>query len=406
MEFNFKMRLLGYYNTDNQRMNEENFRKDDAKVLASLFDKTFANIPDNADVLFAQALRGHGVFIFRDNDYNLYAYYPYEHIARITEVRYSVNAIIKASPGYKKWFVPGEPFVIEQVYDNNVLFYDLSKNEKKIRLTEKFLYKSREDYYIKLGNSEYAIKWNGEISISEMKKLILHRWTCLDERRMKDYCGNCDGWDYSGCDMERCREDCEGCGGRRYKCNNSCFYHRHSTAIVICYIPELITEELNKAIELIKSVMNSSSEKCLDDWQYDVLCSLRDDCDFIQEYLNVDMEVIDSFRRKFSTILYLHEHKNAILVEVKVRKSDEESVSYLLPLESISVSKKVGSVLFVFKNIYMILSLNGYDCYSNANINETFSLVFDSNEVNRLMKKMKERTLRYIHIEDSKYNFG
>lgn len=152
--------------------------------------------------------------------------------------------------------------------------------------------------------------------------------------------------------------------------------------------------------------MNSSSEKCLDDWQYDVLCSLRDDCDFIQEYLNVDMEVIDSFRRKFSTILYLHEHKNAILVEVKVRKSDEESVSYLLPLESISVSKKVGSVLFVFKNIYMILSLNGYDCYSNANINETFSLVFDSNEVNRLMKKMKERTLRYIHIEDSKYNFG
>ena len=146
MEFNFKMRLLGYYNTDNQRMNEENFRKDDAKVLASLFDKTFANIPDNADVLFAQALRGHGVFIFRDNDYNLYAYYPYEHIARITEVRYSANAIIKASPGYKKWFVPGEPFVIEQVYDNNVLFYDLSKNEKKIRLTEKFLSKSREDY--------------------------------------------------------------------------------------------------------------------------------------------------------------------------------------------------------------------------------------------------------------------
>lgn len=95
MDFNFKIRLLGFYNEENQRMDEEKFKKEEAKLLAELLDKSFSEIDSDVDTSFVTALKGNGVFIFRDAKYNLYAYYPHKHLAKITEVRYNKKVIMK-----------------------------------------------------------------------------------------------------------------------------------------------------------------------------------------------------------------------------------------------------------------------------------------------------------------------
>mgnify|MGYP001194322180 CR=1 FL=1 len=49
MDFNFKIRLLGFYNEENQRMDEEKFKKEEAKLLAELLDKSFSEIDSDGD---------------------------------------------------------------------------------------------------------------------------------------------------------------------------------------------------------------------------------------------------------------------------------------------------------------------------------------------------------------------
>lgn len=107
---------------------------------------------------------------------------------------------------------------------NSITFCDLSEEWFDYNENDIFITKSKIEYFIHIKGSTYAIRWHNPIAVSELKKIIFHKWVCLDERKSSDFCGNCDGWDYSGCDMDRCREECEGCGGRRYKCNNRCFF--------------------------------------------------------------------------------------------------------------------------------------------------------------------------------------
>ena len=106
------LRLLGYYNKEGQVLNEETEQVDQAKALAELLDKTFSNIDNaNNDEAFEAALR-EGVFIMRDKDYHLFAYWPKNKVARITGVSYNRDALTPLPMEYKYWFTPGEELKI------------------------------------------------------------------------------------------------------------------------------------------------------------------------------------------------------------------------------------------------------------------------------------------------------
>ena len=113
MNYNLSMKLLGYYTGDNQFMKPETRFPDEAVVLAELFKKTF-DATFTLDVLasieekqFIEDFSGNTVFILRDYDGDLYAYYPFEGKARLSGVNYSKNTI-KFVPRYMgAWFTLG-----------------------------------------------------------------------------------------------------------------------------------------------------------------------------------------------------------------------------------------------------------------------------------------------------------
>lgn len=114
LDFDIKMRLIGYYNKPNQSMNEETVRADEAQKLAQLLGATFSQFVrnDDVDAVFKSVLKGNTIFILKGEDGNLYAYYPYKKMARLTDVRYVKRDVTPVPLKYKAWFVPGQEIVV------------------------------------------------------------------------------------------------------------------------------------------------------------------------------------------------------------------------------------------------------------------------------------------------------
>lgn len=400
--------MLGFYNEENQRMNEEKYKKEEASLLAELLDKSFSEIDLSVDTPFATALKGNGVFIFRDAKYNLYAYYPHEHLARITEVCYNKKMINEVGLNYKGWFIPGHPFIIGPTPTNMVDFCSLSGEWTSFKLDKDFVYKSWNDYFIKLGKSTYAIDYQKLIDIAELRKLILHKWIYLDERDMQNECGDCDGWDYSGCDMDRCREDCDGCGGRRYKCNNSCFKFRHKVAVAICYYSEDIEKDLSEGLKILDEIEKPHSIAADNLWeQYqDLLRLLLKDCNFIQRHFE-NIKVVNEFVKQYSSVSLLQAKRHEKNSAVEIIFSNNRS--FLISLKDISIRIEYESFLFRTRK-YGILSLEGYDSYSDALVQREIRLeeYKKKEEIEKLISKKNSGTLKCIRLiknVDDSYNY-
>lgn len=118
-------------------------------------------------------------------------------------------------------------------------------------------------YVITIAGSDFLITFNGRtfpldwseddrISIKELSDILHDPWSSVNVYSTDYGCEDCDGYDYSGCDMSRCKNDCEHCGGRRYICNNSCFYHRYNSAIKI----ETVYSEIEKDLQPVRDKMD------------------------------------------------------------------------------------------------------------------------------------------------------
>ncbi len=118
------LRLLGYYNTANQQLNEEVEEPERATQLAALLAKTFAVIDDpNDDPGFMDAINN-GVFIMRDKEARLYAYFHKEHKAKVNGVFYNRDSLVSLPLEYKYWFKPGEKLPISLMGTaNNIAAY-------------------------------------------------------------------------------------------------------------------------------------------------------------------------------------------------------------------------------------------------------------------------------------------
>jgi len=117
MNYDLTMKLLGYYNSEEQIMHEETRFPEEAVVLADLFNQTFEKTFTNEALLdiededFVMAHYGNTVFIIRDNAGDLYAYYPREKRARLSGVHYRKDTIHFCPRHICTWFKLGEKIV-------------------------------------------------------------------------------------------------------------------------------------------------------------------------------------------------------------------------------------------------------------------------------------------------------
>lgn len=123
MNYDLTMKLLGYYNSEEQIMHEETRFPEEAIVLANLFkqtfEKTFTNeaLLDIEDEDFVSAYYGNTVFIIRDRAGDLYAYYPRENRARLSGVSYGKSTIHFLPRTVCTWFKLGEKIVFREMND-------------------------------------------------------------------------------------------------------------------------------------------------------------------------------------------------------------------------------------------------------------------------------------------------
>lgn len=111
MEFNFRIRLLGFYHFPNQDMKPETECIEEAKELARLLNASVGSLMKNPDTdkELKEIIKDGAVFIFKDEKSNLYGFFTKNRTARITEVIFSKGAIIQVPLKYKAWFYPGRP---------------------------------------------------------------------------------------------------------------------------------------------------------------------------------------------------------------------------------------------------------------------------------------------------------
>ena len=111
MEYNFKIRLLGFYHFPNQDMKPEMERVEEATELANLLNASVGSLVKNPDTDkdLKEIIKDGAVFIFKDEKSNLYGFFTKNRTARITGVKYSKGAIFQVPLKYKAWFYPGRP---------------------------------------------------------------------------------------------------------------------------------------------------------------------------------------------------------------------------------------------------------------------------------------------------------
>ena len=130
IDIEVKMRLIGYYMSDDQFMRTEAVFPEKAEKLAELLRTTFDTILENnyLDDEMKTVFNGNTVFILKGENGWLYGYYPKYNVARLTNVHYVkpdvtpmphmykpnvhyVKPDVTPMPHmYKRWFYPGKRF--------------------------------------------------------------------------------------------------------------------------------------------------------------------------------------------------------------------------------------------------------------------------------------------------------
>lgn len=110
-----EVRLIGYYSSDDIKLNPETERIDEAEKLAPLLQKSLLSLVDNDRIQesFLSVIKGNTVFIFKTREGELVAYHTTTNRARLSNVNYVKYAVTPADSIYKKWFVPGEKMTIK-----------------------------------------------------------------------------------------------------------------------------------------------------------------------------------------------------------------------------------------------------------------------------------------------------
>ncbi len=130
-EDDVELRLLGFYQLPNQNMHPESEYVEEATKLAEGLNNSFRLI-DSLNGRYASLFKdifNTSVFIFKDRDLKLYAYFPQKRIARISNVVYNRKFITKVNSSYLHWFKVGEDF-FKSIDIEQPILIDRTKNKK------------------------------------------------------------------------------------------------------------------------------------------------------------------------------------------------------------------------------------------------------------------------------------
>lgn len=382
-----RMRLIGYYNTPNQTMHVETEYVEEAKHLAERLKASFNSLRNNiaTDDIFRSILNSNAVFILKDEGLNLYAYFPCKDIARISNVVYNKKSVVPIPLKYKSWFVAGENIAINE------------KEGKRYIVTT-----SGSDFLItdSRKSKTLALNWDEDTYIArkELEAFVNDDWILLEEYDTDDDCGDCDGYDYSNCDMSRCKSDCERCRGRRYICNNSCFNYRHNKALRYDINEKVITNELSELLDILSIVANPQSEQqLLFNQYYSSLEKAYNHCKSLSKYIDISETILESFVYKMDLCSLINDGRinskditNVMLIYIDGEKA------YCINRKSIGC---VTKGILLWKTCYMrSYYIHNYLTNSLANID--YKLAFnDEDSEKTFINKIREFSI--IHLEST-----
>ena len=286
--FNKKMRLIGYYNKSNQTMYEENKYIEEARHLADLLNKSFISLRKNKaiDSIFKSILNSNAVFILKDEEGNLFAYFPCKNIARISNVVYNKKEATQIPFEYKSWFTPGDEIETKIPQDKQNKRYFITTPGSDFLITNN---QTKRTLPLDWDESTY-------ISIKNLSRLINDEWVTLYEYYTEEDCDSCDGYDYSNCDMSKCKNDCERCRGRKYVCNDSCFNHRYKKALRLRLNYNIINKQLADLLKILEITAQPETKDSILFAQYNSsLIEAENHCKFLSDYFDISNTIIDTY---------------------------------------------------------------------------------------------------------------
>ena len=373
MNFDIKLKLVGYYSGDKQNMYPEKRFIEEAAKLNELLEKTFqqtfsgeSGIVSEDVATFYESFLKDSVYILKDEDKNLYAWFKAKHIARISRVKYDRDCIIPIPIEFQSWFVLGEPIpkneTTNRFFDKNdsqeIVLYDTNDNKHVFQEKDLIITTAGSDLLILLNKKRYALSWSPKerITIKELKRLILHRWSYLQEIPTNSLCGSCDGWDYSNCDDDRCRNVCEGCGGRRYVCDKRCFNNRYETCVQIQTYRNAGENEISEAQNYIRAIMKPNSDHLqLMEMHKDFLETLFNECASYPLYHDNLSNYCDEYNRLMDKEKARAIHKDKFVNVTVIRHNKKQH--FLLPNNSFDIEEP----FFLFFWKAKTLNIEGYN---------------------------------------------
>ena len=178
--FIFKVRIIGYYSAPNQDMLPETEAVHEAEVLALLFEKSFASLLTGSvlQAHFREVLTGNSIFILRDFNKHLYAYYPLKRRARITSVKYDCSAIRTVPLIYKSSFMPGEIIPL--------------LGARPVKTEHLRVFKSGSGFTLKRNGKTLPLYWQSDknISCSNLGNYLRDPWVEIHETDSVNYAAN------------------------------------------------------------------------------------------------------------------------------------------------------------------------------------------------------------------------
>lgn len=274
--------------------------------------------------------------------------------------------------------------------NSTIIFRDKSGKSTEYDNQELLISTVGSDLLIHLGRKTIALDWSEEhrITISNLNKVIKHRWTYLQEHDTDWGCDDCDGYNYDNCDMFRCKNDCEHCGGRRFVCNNGCFYHRYKTCVTIECNSNNAKNDLNEVLAIVKRIESPHSEYEQILMEHgSSLEQLYSECGFVSSYCSCD--VIDSYLSHYENMkkkVDCRRIKDNDRVKFTIHE-DGDTKKYMVSKESLSV--KNHGFIPLFGKIDILI--DGYDSITDDFISIKMIAKFANHNDKELLKKINEQ---------------
>lgn len=399
MDFKNKVRMIGFYNKPNQTMKTEDKYVEEANELSKLlkisFDYLIKN--ENVDAIFKSVILGNSVFILKDENNNLLAYYPFKGISRLSNVVYDRKNITQIPLQYKSWFIPGHEI---EIYKSN----KVRKNNDKDNY---IISTSGSDFLVTKGKRTLPLNWDEDkyISIQELYSLINDSWVYLYEYETDSDCSDCDGYDYSNCDYSRCNNKCEKCGGRRYICNNSCFNYRYKIALNLSLNFNQISYDIKPLIEKLSQFRKKHNiiNKEIFDKNYEILEKTYKHCTKVSNYMNIDNTDIERYMENFNYCSILNKER-------KNFKVNHTITIYINGKKKYCISKKNIECIdhaWFWVRYHLETEEDTYNYVSDSLIEIDYKLKFDTKEKQKKFKndfdQMKIKTIYLKGDKSDKY---